>query len=429
MKVWHISDTHLSFDENWVPLKPMHERKWAVGVWTYERYLEKMSTFGLTVIEKEDFVFITGDIVHDMKIPETENSMRWLRHNIKGTLIICRGNHDKFWQPGKMRQLISDLPNFYILDEGEIITIGTYTIGCFSNHSAKTQDFSFVDERYLETAISTVKQANAKNTIPVMISHYPVNLMAAQAIGKAGIKAYMSGHIHITDGISPESVGGLNWDWYSKSAAYTDDLKIEGCFYSTATTDVVLAKHGQSFKEIKCLGIKDPEALLPPAEEMIILCGLPGSGKSTIAEVFRERYEFVRVNQDDLKSKKRCIRVVEAALKNSRSVIIDRCNFDAPQRKVWVDLAKSFKVKKIRAVELLLPINSCIERVIERKGHPTLSGELAANNVIGKIQSMFTSPTKKEGFHDVLQLNTDSLTEKLDTIIDTIQNPEKYSGR
>ena len=56
MKVWHISDTHLSFDSNWVPLKPMHERKWAIGAWTYVGYLDKMKQFGT----EESGAFVNG---------------------------------------------------------------------------------------------------------------------------------------------------------------------------------------------------------------------------------------------------------------------------------------------------------------------------------------------------------------------------------
>jgi predicted phosphohydrolase/gluconate kinase len=413
-------------DGNWMPIKPMHERRWAIGVWTYQGYLGKMVDFGTNRIAEEDFVFITGDIVHDMKAPETENSIRWLRQHIHGTIVICRGNHDKFWQPGTMRQKVSDLPNLYILDEGEIITIGPYTIGCFSNHSTKTQDFSFVDGRYLETAINTVKQAVFKNTIPVMMSHYPVNLAAAKAIGKAGVKAYMSGHIHCTDANNSPTGDGLNWDWYSQSAAQTDDLNIEGCYYSTGTTDVVLARCKQSFKEIKVLEVEDKDKKVDPPDEMLILCGLPGSGKSTIANVFRDRYEYVRVNQDDLGSKRMCVKVLEAALKNGKSVVIDRCNFDSSQRKTWIDLARFHKVKKIRAVELELSVEESINRAGERENHPTINGRFAAENVIKALAPLYVSPQLSEGLSEIVRVSTNALTPRLDVIIDMIQNPEKH---
>lgn len=403
MKVWHISDTHLSFDSNWVPLKPMHERKWAIGAWTYVGYLDKMRLFGTNVIKDEDYVFITGDIVHDMKEDMVGNSLRWLRHHIKGTLIICRGNHDKFWQPGKMRQKVSDLPNLYLLDEGEIISIGPFTIGCFSNHAAKTQDFSFVDGRYLETAINTVKQANFKNNIPVMMSHYPLNSQAAQAVGKAGIKAYMSGHIHCTAGNDPKAdKDGLNWEWYNFSAAQTDDKTIEGCFYSTGTTDVVLARCGQSFKDITVLGsVKAPGPVVKQSDEMIILCGLPGSGKSTIAKEMETR-GYVRVNQDELGSKKTCVRVAEGALKAGHSLVIDRCNFSADQRSTWIALAKHYKVKNVRAIWCNVSPELCIQRASVRQGHPTIAPDVeVARRVVYALEKMWETPKLEEGIDEL----------------------------
>lgn len=422
MKAWHISDTHLSFDGNWTPLKPMHERRWSKGVKTYQNYLDRMVQFSKENISDNDFVFVTGDIVHDMKFGETINSLRWMRQYIKGTIVICRGNHDKYWQPADMRQQVSDLPNFYILDEGEIITIGPYTIGCFSNHAAKTQDFSFVDGRYLETAINTVKQASFKGTTPVMISHYPVNAQAANAIANTGLKAYMSGHIHITDAAKPN---GIDWDWYEKSAAQTDDKVIGDCFFSTGTTDVIYIKHNTAFKELVHIEIEDKKKFTP-SEEMIILCGLPGSGKSTIAEAIRDRYEFVRVNQDDLGSKKKCIKVAETALREGKSVVIDRCNFDPSQRKTWIDMAKHLKVKSIKVVDLIVDPEVCIARAIERKNHPTLSGEEAVNNVVRKIDKVFVKPTLAEGVDSIVQIRTGSNFFELDIIIDNIFNPEKY---
>lgn len=252
MKCWHISDTHLSFDKDGVVTKPMHERRWAKESWTYVDYLAKMKKFSDENIAEQDFVFITGDIVHDMKRHLVLYSLLWLRANIKGTLVICRGNHDKYWDVGEMRQMLANVPNMYLIDEGEIFTIGNFTIGCHSNHAKKTEDFDLIDPEYLNMATSIARQAKAKNKTAIMMSHYPVNETLAGSIGIAGITAYLSGHIHCTDS-DPGHVNGVKWDWYNTVALQTDDKVIHGCFFSTATTDVVLAKHGQSFKELKHL--------------------------------------------------------------------------------------------------------------------------------------------------------------------------------
>jgi len=62
-------------------------------------------------------------------------------------------------------------------------------------------------------------------------------------------------------------------------------------------------------------------------------------GKSTFAKRFlKANPDFERVNQDELKTRKRCEAVAEAHLKEGKSVIVDRCNFDYQQRLTWIKL-------------------------------------------------------------------------------------------
>lgn len=253
-RLWHISDVHLSFDSDGQIKKPMEKRRWALKSWTYKGYLEKMQEFAFDCISEEDFVCITGDIVHDMKQPLVQYSLRWLRVNIPGTIVICRGNHDIYWNVNEMREIISDLNNFYILDENEILSIGPYTFGCFSNHKCKSNIGvgDGTDAEYLRVAANLARQAAHAKTTPVFLSHYPPSLQLAKLIGDMGIKAYLSGHIHCTSS-DDDAVNGLSWYWYDQGAVHTDDKYINDCFFSTGTTDVLLAKHKQSFKEITCL--------------------------------------------------------------------------------------------------------------------------------------------------------------------------------
>lgn len=257
-KAFHISDPHLTFDENGVVLKPMHLRKWALGAWTYQDYIPAMEKFAAQHISDSDITFITGDIVHNLKAQRAQHSIRWLRKTIRGTLVICRGNHDVDWTVPNMRDVVADLHQVHILNEGDITSLGKFTIGCFSNHSIQTKDFDSSDGRYLETAINTVKQAKDAYKIPIMIGHYPVNPNMAAMMGNAGIKAYMSGHVHCTSTNEPGNVDGINWHWYNILCKLTDDQIINDCFFSTGTTDVLRAKHGQSFKEITHLATAKP---------------------------------------------------------------------------------------------------------------------------------------------------------------------------
>jgi len=264
MKVnsWHISDPHLSFNAQGEVLKPMDQRTWSNGTSAYVGYLDKIKEFAAKNIRPHDFTYITGDITHNFGAQGAVFCLKWLAENIPGIKVICRGNHDKKWEVSKIRRKWSVPLDTYLIDEGEIISIGPYTIGCWSNHNTKTSDMNGIpDEQtrldYVGFASDLAAQAARKERTPIYLSHYPVLPNTAERIGEMGIKAYLSGHVHCTTNKNEgEDINGVYWGNYDKSAGLTDDKVFKGCFFSTGTTDVLLAKHKSIFKKIDCLSYK-----------------------------------------------------------------------------------------------------------------------------------------------------------------------------
>ncbi|BFZ61789.1 DNA kinase/phosphatase Pnk1 [Saitoella coloradoensis] len=78
-------------------------------------------------------------------------------------------------------------------------------------------------------------------------------------------------------------------------------------------------------------------------QELIVMVGSPASGKSTYTELFLEPLGYVRVNQDTLKTREKCVKVAEAALLEGQDVVVDNTNADAGTRKVWIELASRLK--------------------------------------------------------------------------------------
>lgn len=68
------------------------------------------------------------------------------------------------------------------------------------------------------------------------------------------------------------------------------------------------------------------------------MVGGPGSGKSTIA--ITQLNSYVRVNNDDLKTKEKCIKVCKESLIAGKSVVIDNTNPTADVRGRFIDIAK-----------------------------------------------------------------------------------------
>jgi predicted kinase/predicted phosphohydrolase len=252
IKLWHISDTHLSFDARGSILKDMSQRSWSKGAVNYDNYLEKITDVGLNEVSDCDFVAITGDLTHDAAHKNAIHSINWLRNNINGTLILIKGNHDRAISFSKLRMEFAGRRTFFI-DEGEVLSVGPYTFGCYSNHKTKSclDADGNIDMQYIEMAKRVAEQAQIKKTKAIMLSHYPVNEQAASMIGKAGAYAYLSGHIHCTNNAVE---GGTDFTWYDQAAKPTDNNIIDNCLFSTGTTDVLLQLNGgKIFKHLQRL--------------------------------------------------------------------------------------------------------------------------------------------------------------------------------
>lgn len=143
---------------------------------------------------------------------------------------------------------------------------------------------------------------------------------------------------------------------------------------------------------------------------LLLLMGLPGSGKSTLANALEQAmpYKFVRINQDQLGTRKKCESKLNAVLdKNTtessmRCPVIDRCNFDELQRSTWCAMAEAFRTHHknvvllpIHLVVLDVPAPECLRRCEQRQNHETLQ-KSQAWSVIRMVQQQWQLPSQNE---------------------------------
>ena len=76
---------------------------------------------------------------------------------------------------------------------------------------------------------------------------------------------------------------------------------------------------------------------------MVIMCGPPGAGKSTIATQFLQSKGYVWVNRDTLKTQAKCQKLATTALEQGKNVVIDNTNPDSTARAPYVQIAKKYK--------------------------------------------------------------------------------------
>jgi len=143
----------------------------------------------------------------------------------------------------------------------------------------------------------------------------------------------------------------------------------------------------------------------PPPPFMLILVGIPGSGKSTFANSLESAapQQYVRINQDTLGNRRKCEEVTRQTLANNKCPIIDRCNFNPSQRRYFLDIAREFNIP-VYCVSLELPVEECVRRCESRTNHETIQpGD--ERQVVDKMRSMFEAPHVGEGFRNVQRVS------------------------
>jgi len=129
---------------------------------------------------------------------------------------------------------------------------------------------------------------------------------------------------------------------------------------------------------------------------MLLLMGLPGAGKSTLAARLETR-GWVTINQDTLGDRKACVAAANRALAGGRRVVIDRCNISRIQRRVWLNVADEHS-SGVGCIWLDLDAAFCGERVLQRFGHSTLPAEKSSLRVIADFGERLENPMEAEGF-------------------------------
>ena len=134
-------------------------------------------------------------------------------------------------------------------------------------------------------------------------------------------------------------------------------------------------------------------------KHLIVFCGIPGSGKTTLSNRVAERHNFVRYSFDEL----RCMRYEDIirptvnTLREGKSVVVDGLFDRLINRKEILDAVRDIPCAKILIV-MDTPIDDCIQRNANR---PYPLPEF----MIRDIHDSFEPPFLEEGWDEILHCN------------------------
>lgn len=151
-------------------------------------------------------------------------------------------------------------------------------------------------------------------------------------------------------------------------------------------------------------------------KEIILLIGLPASGKSTyiskmkgkytivsndlyvekIANKLKITYEeaFKKINKDDVLGNTR--KEFDKAISKNQNVIVDNTNMNVKERSYFMKSTS----EEYKRIAIIFKISDAeLRKRLDKRGKDT--GKVIPYEVIKAMKARYEPPTKKEGFHEI----------------------------
>uniref|UniRef100_A0A336MJT2 CSON000292 protein n=1 Tax=Culicoides sonorensis TaxID=179676 RepID=A0A336MJT2_CULSO len=147
-----------------------------------------------------------------------------------------------------------------------------------------------------------------------------------------------------------------------------------------------------------------PDALKKSVnQEVIVMVGMPASGKSSFARKHFETSGYAYINRDSLGSWQKCVSALEKAIQENKSAVIDNTNPDAESRKRYIEVAKKRKIPCRCFVMATTEAQAKHNNVFRELTDPFHS--VIKDMVFHGYKSKFQEPSLKEGFTQIVKVN------------------------
>ncbi|KAF6217243.1 hypothetical protein GE061_001597 [Apolygus lucorum] len=136
--------------------------------------------------------------------------------------------------------------------------------------------------------------------------------------------------------------------------------------------------------------------------EVIVMVGLPASGKSTFVKTHLVPKGYVSINRDTLGTAAKCEKLLKESLSSRKKVVVDNTNLDVETRRKIVNICQQFNV-----VPRCFLMDSNFQRCQHNNKFRIIKGgdhAVITPMVMRASLSKFLAPKKEEGFLDIVHV-------------------------
>lgn len=186
-RIWALADTHLSF----AAPKPMD-----IFGEHWRDHPAKIAKACQAVIAPGDLLLLPGDLSWAMKRADAAPDLAWLAA-LPGTKVLCKGNHDYWWDSDKALGFdgLHDTP--YVSEDGQIGVAGTRGWDAPSGTNAEQTQAQKIIAREvarLSRRLDAIKDCPVKYAL----IHYPPLDDFLPLLRQHGVQTVLYGHLHLS---------------------------------------------------------------------------------------------------------------------------------------------------------------------------------------------------------------------------------------
>ena len=142
-----------------------------------------------------------------------------------------------------------------------------------------------------------------------------------------------------------------------------------------------------------------------PHQEVILMVGVQGSGKSYFAEKhLRKQAGYVVISNDKTGGREKSLKLMKKALSDGKSVVIDNTHVNPEARQKFVDLATGKFAVPCRCFVMATSPAQARHNIVFREIVDTEHDHIG-EAIINGYYKKYVAPTKKEGFTDIVKVN------------------------